>query len=173
MLVFFQDNNTDVNEVFNVNITNVYLVSGARVPNSPRIDEKRRQVEVVITETVLNRGMVEFASPSMRRVSENVGVVILPLVRSNGSEGTVGVHFMVTGLNASLADFSPQNGLVTFSNNVTLANLSITIVNDNIAELDEVFTVSLTKPSGGVKIGPSKLVQVTITENDYPYGLLE
>lgn len=162
-----------MNEIFNVNITNVNLVSGTRVPNSPRIDENRRQVEVVITETVLNRGMVEFASPFMRRVSEDVGVVILPLVRSNGSEGTVGVHFMVNGLNASSADFSPQSGLVTFSNNVTHISLNITIVSDNIAELDEVFTVLLTKPSGGVKIGPSKQAQVTITENDYPYGLLE
>ena len=108
----------------------------------------------------------------MQRVSENIGTLTLNLIRTNGSEGSVGVHFSIESSNASSNDYSPQNGLITFSNNVTRSILNITIVNDNNAELDEVFIVKLIKPSGGVKIGPQNQVAVTITENDYPYGLL-
>ena len=172
LTVSLQDNNTDINEIFYVNITNVTLVSGTVVPNSPRIDPVQNQVEVVITESILNRGVVEFTSPSFTRISESSGILHLQLARVNGSQGTVGVHFMTSLVNASTADFNPQSGIVTFSNNATSADLNITIVDDNIAELDEMFTIVLTKPSGGVKIGAKSKVDVVITENDYPYGLL-
>ena len=120
----------------------------------------------------MNRGQIEFRPPFVQRVLENAGILALNLLRSNGSEGSVGVHFTVEPRNASFNDYSPQNGLVTFSNNITQARLNITIINDNIAELDELFVIRLTKPSGGVKIGPQKEVTVVIVENDYPYGLL-
>ena len=147
-------------------------MAGTHVPNSPRLDQNRRQAEVVITEVALNRGAVHFEAPFFQRVSESVGILSLSLVRSNGSEGSVGVYFNVEARNASSSDYSPQNGLVTFSNNVTRAQLNITIIDDNIAELDESFVVRLTKPSGGVKIGPQNEVTVVITHNDYPFGLL-
>eukprot|EP00794_Sanderia_malayensis_P009868 gene9868-10878_t len=165
------DNNTGVNEVFHVKITNVSLVSGSLVPNSPRINAAKSQIEVVITEVVLNRGSVEFTSSNVRRVQESVGIVSLRLHRINGSEGTVAVHFTASGINASSADFSPQNGLVTFPNNSTQQFLNIRIVDDNIAELREVLVVTLTKPSGGVVIGNKKSIEILIEENDYPYGI--
>lgn len=161
-----------MNEIFYVNITGVSLIAGTQVRGSPRVDSRQQKVEVVITEVALNRGSVQFEAPFARRVSESVGVLILSLIRSNGSEGTVGVHYTAQPRNSSLSDFSPQNGLITFSNNQTRANLSLTIVNDNIAELDEVFVVNLVKPSGGVKIGDQNEVVAIISENDYPYGLL-
>lgn len=108
----------------------------------------------------------------MQRVPEDVGTLMLNLIRANGSEGLVGVHFIVEAQNASANDYSPQNGLVTFSSNITQTNLNMTIFNDGIAELDEMFIVKLVKPVGGVKIGQRNQVSVTITENDYPYGLL-
>ena len=147
-------------------------MAGTYVPNSPRLDQNRRQAEVVITEVALSRGAVHFEAPFFQRVSESVGILSLSLVRSNGSEGSVGVHFNVEARNASSSDYSPQNGLVTFSNNATRAQLNITIIDDNIAELDESFVVRLTKPSGGVKIGPQNEITVVITQNDYPFGLL-
>ncbi len=171
-MVFSQDNNTADNEIFHVNITNVRLVSGTPVPNSPRINTNKNQVEVVITEAVLNRGVIEFAGPAMISTKESVGILQIPLIRVNGSQGTVGVHFKVSGINASSADFSPQAGIVTFSNGSRNANLSLTIVDDSLPELNEMLDVELTKPSGGVKLGSRKMVRVLIAENDYPYGLI-
>ena len=119
-----------------------------------------------------NRGKIDFQPPLVQRVSESVGILTLDLLRSNGSEGFVGVHFTLEPRNATTDDYSTQTSLVTFSSNVTRAKLNITIIDDSIAELDEMFVIRLTKPFGGVTIGPQNEVFITITQNDNPYGLL-
>ena len=114
---------------------------------------------------------MNFLPPYTIYVQESIGYLRIPLLRSNGSEGTIGVSYEVHPVNASTSDFTPVTGLVTFSNNELSNFVPILIVNDTLAELAEMFTVILTKPVGGVKIGSNNQMNVVIEENDYPYGL--
>ena len=66
----------------------------------------------------------------------------------------------------------PLNGIIMFSANETLRNITFTVNNDEIPELTEYFIVELTKPLGGVKLGVKDRVEVIIEANDYPFGLI-
>ena len=50
--------------------------------------------------------------------------------------------------------------------------LPIIISADSIPEFDEKFSITLKQVSGGAAIGSLSTCQVTIMENDYPYGLI-
>ena len=137
-----QDNTPELTESFLVTITDVQLANeGDRqgsTSNSPRTNTGNESVVVQITENDNSRGELSFAVTSIS-VEENAGSVLIPLSRTGGTFGTVGVMFTTTGITATGGgvDFSPDSGSVLLQNG-TMPTLEINITNDVDPELDEV-----------------------------------
>ena len=76
---------------------------------------------------------------------------------------------MVSGPNLGLDDFSPAQGELVFSNEISLQTINLSIIPDEIPEGNETFTLRLSNPSGGaVLAGNLTEAQITILENDTP-----
>lgn len=136
-----QDNEPELLESFTVALTNVTLVDETdregSVSNSPRIGTERGTVVVEITENDNSRGLLEFAVTEVA-VDEDAGSVQLEVVRSSGMFGIVFVDFNVTGVTANGEDYSPSTGTLQFAMDVSSQTITIDIINDSEAELEEV-----------------------------------
>jgi len=129
-------------------------------------------VQVVITETIQQNGVINFNDDlTVIKIDEDVGVINIPLTRTNGSDGTVGVYFDVIYVNASRHDVIIRDQTASFTAGEQKSAVSIEIVNDEVPELEEMFVIKLTKPMGGAVIGERNQMEVVINESDYPYGL--
>ena len=82
---------------------------------------------------------------------------------------------------SSSADYSPElDGSVIIRPGIASSNITIQILKDNAPELGENFLVEITSaevlglPAGSntVKVVSPKIMNVTIIENDQPYGML-
>ena len=103
--------------------------------NSPRVDNGTVTVE--IRENDNSRGLLQFVRSELT-VDEDVGSIVLVVERGRGVFGNVGTDFNVTGITADLEDFSPQSGTVDYEVAMTSQNITIYIINDSEAELEEV-----------------------------------
>ena len=156
-----------------MNITHVSLVgTTSNLSSPPIIDETRSMLQVVITEVVFNNGVIEFQSNKLAFKEEGDIIINITVLRHSGFDGSVGAYYKLASKNISAGDVEPLNGIITFSANETLRNITFTINNDEIPELTEYFIVELTKPLGGVKLGVKDRVEVIIEANDYPFGLI-
>lgn len=156
-----------------MNITHVSLVgTTSNLSSPPIIDETRSMLQVVITEVVFNNGVIEFQSNKLAFKEEGDIIINITVLRHSGFDGSVGAYYKLASKNISAGDVEPLNGIITFSANETLRNITFTIINDEIPELTEYFIVELTKPLGGVKLGVKDRVEVIIEANDYPFGLI-
>lgn len=89
-----------------------------------------------------------------------------------GSLGVVDVAFSVQNGTAILGeDFSESAGTVQFSSGQTTSFINITILDDDVPEQRDYFTVSLDSVTGGAKLASPKTVTVTIETSDDPGGL--
>ncbi len=75
-----------------------------------------------------------------------------------------------TGGNAAAAnrDFTPVRGVVTFAPGVSRQFINVPIINDRIAEGDEVFSVTLTNIDRNVSLNAPRTARVTIIDDDVP-----
>ena len=107
--------------------------------NSPRIDPDQDTVTVQISENDNSRGLLEFVVVEVT-VNEDVGSISLEVVRSGGTFGTVGTDFNVMGVTATGGeeDYSPDSGFLQFGMDVNSQTITIDIINDSEAELEEV-----------------------------------
>jgi hypothetical protein len=69
-------------------------------------------------------------------------------------------------------DFVEVSGTLTFTAGMTQSTFSVTIVNDNVAEGDEQFTVSLSNPSTGLAVGTDDTATVNILDDEGLYACL-
>ena len=128
-------------------------------------------LQVVITEFVFNYGVIEFQSNKLVFEEDDV-MINVPVLRHSGFDGSVGAYYELASKNISTEDVEPLTGILMFSANETMRNITFTINNDEVPELTEYFIVELTKPLGGVKLGVQNRVEVIIEANDYPFGLI-
>ena len=109
----------------------------------------------------------------MIRVNEDIGVLLVPIVRSGGTYGTVGFEYRLFPRTVNDNDYSPEKGVVMFRANETARVLVINITNDGSAEIAERFLLEMTQPIGGAKLGMPREVAVEIRASDQPYGVFE
>jgi hypothetical protein len=95
--------------------------------------------------------------PVLASVDEDRGWIELTLVRTGTLAGVVSIDYeTVEGTAAAGSDFTASAGTLLFSNGVAEVQLTIPILNDEIAEEPEVFWVRLGNPGGGaVLVAPS------------------
>jgi hypothetical protein len=108
-------------------------------------------------------GVVAFQSP-LYNVSGGVGNISISLLRSGGVDGVVSVNFsMLDGSAIGGLDYLPVNGTVTFGDNVTVGNLTVTLLPRNLTDTNVSFTLALGNVSGGALLGAHNTTTVTIS----------
>ena len=109
---------------------------------------------------------LQFATNAVS-VSEGLGSITLTVTRTGFLTNVVAVQFATTsGTATNSTDFVPISGVLTFGTNVTNSTITVTLLNDAIAELDENFTVVLTAPTGEASLGAYATNTVTILNDD-------
>jgi hypothetical protein len=98
------------------------------------------------------------------------GVSPVTITRTGGGGGTVVVQWQATGGNATVVqDYTPAIGTVTFGPGVTSQKVSLTIVNDMLAETAETIALQLAlagSPPAGAALGAQATTTLTILDND-------
>ena len=129
-------------------------------------------VEVVISENDNNRGLLNFTMDSVTVVETFDAQITFQVTRTRGTFGMVTVEFVAMDDGATSADYSlPATNLLVFESGESVMNITISITNDQIPEIDENFQVALRNPMGGAEIGSPSSITVTILSNDDVNGV--
>ncbi|XP_062310079.1 adhesion G-protein coupled receptor V1 [Osmerus eperlanus] len=110
---------------------------------------------------------------SVSGLGESVATLYVVRNPEEGTFGTVSVQFTITDGNGTLAegDLSPSHGFVVLEDGVRFQTLEIWAVLDAEPEANETFTVSLSSPTGGARLGSNLHMSITVLQNLAPSGL--
>jgi len=122
-------------------------------------------------------------------LNDDAGISIAPLsaVKAEGNSGTTAFTFLVTQTgdttqarsvsyevtgsdtnpanSADFADLELPLGTISFAEGETSKTLTLNIAGDTLVEADETFMVSLSNPSGGVKLGTASATGTILTDD--------
>ncbi|MFN8494327.1 MAG: Calx-beta domain-containing protein [Caldilineaceae bacterium] len=102
-------------------------------------------------------------------INENVGTASLTVLLSHATTQTVTVNYTtVDGTASAPGDYTASSGTLTFNAGATTATLAVPIINDNVHEGDEAFSVKLNNASGNgatIALGGDTAI-VTIQDDD-------
>ncbi|OKH41671.1 hypothetical protein FACHB389_04025 [Nostoc calcicola FACHB-389] len=110
-----------------------------------------------------DRSSLDVTQPT---VKEKDGSAIVTVTRGNAL-GAASVNYTtVDGTAKAGSDFQTVSGILNFAAGETTKTISIALVNDNIAETNETFTLNFTN-AVGVTLNPNPLkATITITDDD-------
>jgi len=117
-----------------------------------------------------NHGTITFDSPEYA-IREDEQHIRLTLRRSGGGIGVVSVSYSIYPITAGYEDvtstaFYTGNETVVFRNGQIRASFLVTINDDRMNEADETFSVHLSNPTGGARLGTQSRTIVTIIDDD-------
>ncbi|XP_056232770.1 adhesion G-protein coupled receptor V1 isoform X2 [Seriola aureovittata] len=171
-------------EMFFLNITEVELVnvsavdyagteSGLQMDQPPSIGNISSLVVVILKNDNVE-GILEFRQDYVSTtVEEDVGTVLIPVVRRVGSYGPVSAQFISRGLSATLdLDYILYNGSVMFVHGQNTSYINLTIIDDLDSEYAEIFEVLLIGATGGAVLGSQRVTRVTIAKSDSRSGVV-
>ncbi|XP_061528205.1 adhesion G-protein coupled receptor V1 isoform X2 [Phycodurus eques] len=106
-------------------------------------------------------------------LSESMAALYVVRIPKEGTFGTVTVQFTIADANGSLAsgDLIPAQGFVLLEDGVSFKMLEIRALLDAEPEGNETFTVTLSNPTGGARLGDRLHAVITVLENLAPSGL--
>jgi uncharacterized delta-60 repeat protein len=111
-------------------------------------------------------GTVQFATNAFS-AAENAGVAQLTVTRTGGDLGAIDLAYTTSGGTASPGvDYDGAAGLLTLAAGQTNATISIPLLDDDLAESNETFTVRLYVLTAPARAGTITNATVAITEND-------
>ncbi|VDI35962.1 G-protein coupled receptor 98 [Mytilus galloprovincialis] len=178
-LVIKQDDIPEADESFVVNITSVAVMGMTPPPGAePSVKVPGNIITITITENDNARGSVEFdvntniegRIDTYEEYGKN-STISLKVKRTIGLLGTVTVSWEAETKEASFSDFQPPSGSVTLMDGEESGQITITILDDTIAEEMETFDIKLLTVTGGSALGPNTRVRIAILKNDSPNGL--
>ncbi|KAF0691054.1 Aste57867_17666 [Aphanomyces stellatus] len=140
----------------------VYNVTVAAV-NSVGIGPPKTTVATTDTATA---GVLQFATTTVS-VVEDVGVLVLSVVRTAGTANEVSISFGATSGTATSPDVYALVGstsLVTFPDGVVAATISVQITRSPVYNAPRTFLVTLATPTDGATLGPNATCTVTIVD---------
>ena len=74
--------------------------------------------------------------------------------------------------NISEVDYYFKNFTLTFAPGETSHEFVVEVVNDDVPEVDEVFSVQLQEPVGGARLGEQNSADIAILTNDGAHGFI-
>ena len=111
-------------------------------------------------------GTLQFVSTNAL-VLESGGTLGLTVSRTGGSSGAVGVTFATAnGTALAGSDYGAANGILSWADGEGgLKTITVTVLNDAVAETDEFFTVGLSGATGGATLS-NATAWVTVVNDD-------
>ena len=115
-------------------------------------------------------GTIGLATSTPPSVSEEAGKATLNVVRTGGSSGTVTVNYSVDDQTAVAgSDYVDiPNGSVTFLDGETSKTIEINLIDNDVLEPDETFTIGLLGTNGVGQVGTPRTATFTIVDDDSP-----
>jgi hypothetical protein len=108
-------------------------------------------------------------------VDEAAGVMLLPVYLSTATSGTISVDY-ATANGSALAgngytanDYTSASGTLEFGPGETEKTIAVTIVDDNVDEDDEDFTIDLSNATSGITIDVSQATGTIYDDDAEPY----
>ena len=131
-----------------------------------------QSLTINVTDVAETPGLIGLAD-SQFFVDEDTGQAIITLERTDGSDGAATLFYQTLGGEAvDGQDFTgTTSATVTFADGQTTATVAIPITNDDSAEPNETFTVSLFRAEGA-ELGAPRTAIVTILDDDAQQGLV-
>lgn len=169
------DDTPELAERFLVRIASVRLLNTSNVQPGTDLLDIAAENEAIFTirENDVARGRLAFVGTSLD-VEEDTNTVMLTVARAAGLFGDITVAFVVTAKTATLGeDFAESGGNVSFAPDQDEGTITITILNDDIPEEDEVFEVTLTQAFGGAILGNPTSFDIRIRANDAAFGVIQ
>ncbi|CAF0835261.1 unnamed protein product [Rotaria sordida] len=137
----------------------------------PEGEESRAKLgsKTIALVTIINDdepGFIEFEE-SITLVKESVGKVEIKVVRVNGADGRVSVHYRTKDIDAVASrDYESSQSEIIFEHGEISKIIAIPIIDDLEAEKDESFAVELYDTTGGAQLGKHSRTVVTIINDD-------
>jgi Ca2+-binding RTX toxin-like protein len=118
-----------------------------------------------VTATILNDDDLPTLSINNLTVVEGRNTnAVLTVSLNNSSSQTVTVNYSTTPVTATANnDYTSKTGTLTIAANATKGTISIPILNDNLDENDETFTVTLSNPVNATLVNATGIVTITDT----------
>lgn len=115
-------------------------------------------------------GQLQF-SAATQSIGEAGGTVTVTVNRIGGFKGAVDVSYETATGTATGSDFTAANGTLSWTDGDSGSRtVDITINNDTLNENGESFTVTLSAPTNGARLGSPATITITIIDNDQPAG---
>nr|XP_047904941.1 adhesion G-protein coupled receptor V1 isoform X8 [Anser cygnoides] len=178
MITILPDNLPELQEGFIINITDVQLVD-SHTGGQPSVKRLGLEIaEITIEENDDARGIFSFnvtkditGTVAGYEVPPPQNILKLPVVRQAGKFGTSTLYWEAIHSTASIEDFTPSSGNLTFADGQAAGEIEITIIDDSEVEFLEIFKIALVRVTGGARLGDDILVTVAIPPNDSPVGV--
>ncbi len=120
--------------------------------------------------SIVGNGQIEFTAANYS-VTENVGTALVTIRRVGGTMGSVGVILTTSGLSAvNGSDYSDLSTNLIFAEGETFKTVAVTIINNDIADLDRTVSLSLSQVTGGATVGDQPFAVLTIQNDDTEVG---
>lgn len=114
---------------------------------------------------MVNPGIISIDLEALR-INEELEAAIIPIIRTEGSDGTVLVDYSINdGTATGEDDFTATSGTLTFTDGQTSKEIVVPILDDTIPETDETFSIAIGN-SVGAELGGIRTAIVTIADND-------
>ena len=119
-----------------------------------------------------NHGIISFELDTIQILAdEDVLAVDVTIIRSDGSDGTVTVDYQTVESSAQAGlDFTPVTGTATFEEGETRQVVRIPILEDDLAEGREIFSLTVDNPTGGASLSAPRTASIVIEDNDFIPG---
>lgn len=140
----------------------IFTVSLISTTNDVIINSALNRVAITVEQNGSPSGVVSFLGDALstQRVTEGAVNTIfsLPLERDGDNSAPVDVGFVVSRVNGDgepvALDVTPSSGTATFPVLQGRTDIVLTIIADQVAELDEAYSVQLTSVSSEASINP-------------------
>nr|XP_011757031.1 G-protein coupled receptor 98 isoform X6 [Macaca nemestrina] len=178
------DDHPEGPEEFSLTITKVELQgrgydftiqeNGLQIDQPPEIGNISI-VRIMIMKNDNAEGIIEFDPKyTAFEVEEDVGLIMIPVVRLHGTYGYVTADFISQSSSASPGgvDYILHDSTVTFQHGQNLSFINISIIDDNESEFEEPIEILLTGATGGAVLGRHLVSRIIIAKSDSPFGVV-
>jgi hypothetical protein len=116
----------------------------------------------------VNPGTLSIADASAVEGNSGTGAISFTVSREGGSSGAVSANYVVTLGSASATDFASGtafSGTVNFADGQTTATITLQVQGDTLTEPNETFTVTLSDPTNGAKLGDASATGTIVNDD--------
>ncbi|XP_073534717.1 adhesion G-protein coupled receptor V1 isoform X1 [Phyllobates terribilis] len=141
--------------------------------DEPPVIGNNSVIRIIILINDNAEGVIEFDPEFVSlQVEEDVGLLLIPVLRIHGTYGHVMADFISRGISASPngVDYTVSNTSLTFQHGQNRSFINIWIIDDEESEFAEQFEVRLVGASGGAILGQRIVSVITIAKSDSPNG---